>query len=151
MINLNLNVTKLVEEAKGSISDFCINKCKADCCKNRIVPCRSESNIRVLLGLNNNADLEEFSFMYPKKLKKTETGLYFVYQPCANLEKDRCNIYHESKRPPHCKDYPIVASYDKDGFPFVEYTSECKAVQKGLFNRVLDVLRNNYVFVLCAH
>lgn len=85
--------------------------------------------------------------MYPKRLEKTQSGLYLVYQPCANLEDDKCRIYYEQKKPHHCTNFPMRASYDRDGFPFVEYTSECKAIQKGLFNRVLDVLKDNYVIL----
>ncbi len=146
MINLNINVSKLIREARSSITDYCIDECGADCCKTRIVPCCSEKDVRVLLGLKDKS-LEEFSFMYPKRLEKIGE-IYLVHQPCANLEENKCKIYNNGLRPVHCIDFPIRASYDEDGFPFVEYTAECKAVEKGLFNRVLDILRDNYVFVL---
>ena len=113
-----MDILKLVDEARDSIGEYCMNSCKAKCCK------------RGKLAVNE----EQAKFIIKNKKIKTEnkSGLTIINLDniCPALKDNKCSVY--DKRPQSCRDYPL---FYNNNMLFAD--AKCEAVQKGMFEEFL--------------
>ena len=82
----------LVDEARDSLGDFCMNECKAYCCKKGTLPITIK-------------ELE----LFEEKNVSIVNGEISLLLPCVKLSKDNmCGVYET--RPKICKEFPIHQS-----------------------------------------
>jgi len=124
------NYVQIIESAKNQISDFCINTCKAKCCRFGQLLIITNEELDFIVGFKN-VD----AFLKNGILKHSENNdLFFTYDfkkfPCKhlNLTKYMCNEHQNINRPQICKDYPIFVIRKK----FVIFSPACPAVEQGL-------------------
>ena len=100
------SVITLAQEARTSISDYCINVCKAQCCKRGQLLLMSDNEVKSIVG--NKKKLYENTGI----LKLSENGFYLYnseIKTCKNLNQKTslCKIHTNTSRPMVCRDYPI--------------------------------------------
>lgn len=126
-----LNYINIANKARDSISNFCITKCKAKCCKKGKLLIMTDEELDLVVGLNKvekyfNKKILEYS-------KKNNNFLLYnsEIKICRQLDK-KTNICKEHKnpnRPQVCKDYPIFIIKGK----YVIFSKNCPAVDSGMF------------------
>jgi Fe-S-cluster containining protein len=101
----------LADEARDSLSSYCINTCKALCCKSgHLTITKAESEI----------------FPKDKKVERAD-GLYEIpLQPqCIHLKNNKCTVYEN--RPKPCRNFPVYVRGET-----ILFASWCKGQQAGL-------------------
>jgi Fe-S-cluster containining protein len=98
-----MDAEKIADKARNSISKYCIEECKAYCCRKGYLVLKPEEVDRVTQG--RAKELEE-----KKILKKLADGKYSLYMgnydcPCPSLKDFKCTI-HKTK-PKTCSDFPL--------------------------------------------
>jgi Fe-S-cluster containining protein len=117
---------ELIDKARGSIADFCINKCKGLCCrKGKLVLTEDELKL-VSQGKKLKPELEKTS-LYSININKK----------CPSLGRDiKCKIYFDNKRPQVCKDFPLFV-FGKN----IVVAPFCTAAKKGLLDSYFKELK----------
>ena len=126
------DVEKIAEEARNSISDICINECKAYCCRKGFLVLKEDEVDVVTQG--KTKELEQ-KFV----LKRLEDGKYSLNlsgvkgdedSTCPSLKDNMCMIHKSKKRPKTCGDFPIFIDHEKK---IVRLSPRCLAVKKDMF------------------
>ena len=126
------DVEKIAEEARNSISDICINECKAYCCRKGFLVLKEDEVDVVTQG--KTKELEQ-KFV----LKRLEDGKYSLNlsgvkgdedSTCPSLKDNKCTIYKDPKRPLVCHQFPIFVHKDSRT---VRLSPRCLAVKMGVF------------------
>ncbi|MFC1754317.1 YkgJ family cysteine cluster protein [Thermoproteota archaeon] len=99
------------EQAKASISRYCMEECKAYCCRKGYLLLTPEEKELIAKDL---------------KVKKLYRGDYSLALPCPMLKDNKCSIHDNPKRPKTCKDFPIFITGNK-----VRLSPRCLAVKEG--------------------
>lgn len=133
---------QIANKARTDISDFCINSCKAKCCRVGKLLMQNKSEVDAIIPPNR-----QDSLVKKKILEKTEIGnttLNLDKKQCPNLSKSNlCSIHKDSKRPVICSDYPIF--FVKNYFMF---SPACTAVQQGLLDKyIIEIEREGYRYL----
>jgi Fe-S-cluster containining protein len=118
-------IDMLANEARESISDFCINECKAFCCRDGFLIV-SEEELDLIVGDKKEALLEDGSVeekMFGKKLLNLK-----LCNGCPSLENNMCKIHKDHLRPNTCKDFPIFIVGKE-----IKISSRCPAKYEGKF------------------
>ena len=122
---------ELLEQARSSISDFCMNECKALCCRKGYLIVKPDQFDLV-------ANKKKIKF---KKLEDSSCSINIGKTPCPSLDKDfRCVIHNDKNRPDACKNSPLFL-HNKTIIP----VPFCPAIKKGLLDtylKKLESLRN---------
>lgn len=100
-----MDIEALAERARDDISDYCINECKAECCKKGHLLI-SEQEFKEMLGSKNPLKLPH------KSILKDGLGNVLLdfnrMNGCPALNgDDLCKIHKNPIRSQTCKDFPI--------------------------------------------
>ncbi len=120
-------IEKLAKEARESLSDFCINECKAYCCRKGYLIVQDEELNLITKNIREKL-LEEGSV---KEMWNGKFTLNFGNSigRCPALDsKFRCKIHGNDKRPLTCKDFPIFILGKK-----IKISPRCPAKKENKF------------------
>jgi len=134
-----MDAKKIAEKARKSISKFCIEECKAYCCrKGYLVLTTEEAN---LITKGKTKEFEEKGTLSRIKDKKYSLDLWNTEFSCPSLSKDfKCSIHKNPKRPQACKDFPLFI----DG-KTLKISPRCLAVRCGkLYPYIVKLLKEGY-------
>jgi|TARA_B100001971_G_C18178720_1_gene531445 Fe-S-cluster containining protein len=113
----------IAEKARRSISAFCIEECKAYCCRKSYLVLTSEEVD--LVTKEKRKELEEKNIL--KKLDG-EKYILHLHNDCPSLKNNLCVIYDDQKRSTICKQFPIFIENKN-----IKLSSGCLAVKMNLF------------------
>lgn len=114
----------LAEEARKSISNFCIEDCKAYCCRKGYLIIKAE---KVPIVTKNNQE----ELIKQGSLKKINDRKYSLNlsNSCPSLKEDhKCSIHENKDRPLACRNFPIFINKDT-----VKFSPRCLAVKENKF------------------
>jgi Fe-S-cluster containining protein len=125
-----MNADKLIEKARREIGRFCIEECKAYCCrKGYLVLSEKEMN-----KITKNTS-EEWK---KRNLKKISNGKYSMYlgENCPCLQEDfTCKIHKSVNRPEVCRQFPFFVEGKE-----ILLSPRCLAVKQGKFYKTVKLL-----------
>jgi Fe-S-cluster containining protein len=120
-----MKTEKILSEARTSLCDFCINECKAFCCrKGRLL---LNKNQLKLIPKNNLQKLKKNKVLIKINSNKFSMDFEKNNDSCLFLSKNKCMIYNHENRPRKCIDFPL---FKKDNLIFL--SKRCLAVQQGI-------------------
>lgn len=132
------NILEIANDARNCITDFCINTCKAKCCKTGKLPLYNEDEINII------------SLKLPKtKLKFIENNLpktsFFNLKncKCPHLTKNNLCKIHKNIRPKICIDFPVFIK-DK----YILFANDCPATKQGLFEKYYKQIKETGFTIL---
>ncbi len=115
-----MDIQILANEARESISQFCMQECNAYCCTKGFL-ILSEEEMKLMIG---NKKVEKDLF------KKTKDDKYSLNLSlgCPSLENHKCLIHKEEKRSSTCKNFPIFINEKT-----IKISDRCPAKRNNLF------------------
>ena len=117
-----MDIIDLALDARNSISKYCIEECKAYCCKKGFLILDIEE-INLLVG-DNESSLKSLGYIRLLKDKKYSLNLSNHLGSCPSLKDNKCTIHDNSLRPNTCKDFPIFIIGDT-----IKLSKRCYAVR----------------------
>ncbi len=129
-----MNPEKIIEDARKSISRFCINECKSYCCRKGYLILR-ERNLE-LVTQNKSKELIKKKIVI--KLKNNKYSLNMDIDGCPSLKEYKCAIHKNQDRPEACKQFPIFIKGNT-----IRLSPRCLAVKCGLFYPYISILLKN--------
>ena len=122
-----MNVQEIAQKARKSISSFCIEECKAYCCR------KGYLNIthKELKSMITSYEIKHL----PSNIVMKNSNSYTVYlgdalNPCPGLNLDHtCKIHRKNTRPIGCKNFPIFINEEKK---LLFVSSRCPAIKMGM-------------------
>lgn len=99
------DIYDLLDEARNSISSFCIAECKAKCCRSGFLAVNSRVEVDLLTKNNtdkliNSGDIE--------KVNEERYMMNLGKRQCDQLSPNfMCNVHKDKNRPRLCSDYPL--------------------------------------------
>jgi Fe-S-cluster containining protein len=127
----NINVEKLLEEARVAISQFCFEECKAFCCRKGYLVIKEDEIDLVTQG--RKKELERKRII--KKIGSTYSLNLGNPEGCPSLKDFKCVIHKKEKRPDACKKFPVFFENSA-----VLLSGRCLAVKQGLFYPYVSAL-----------
>jgi Fe-S-cluster containining protein len=121
-----MEINRLLNKARSSISKFCEEECKAYCCRKGYLVL-NQKQIRLILKDKIDLFLKRGLLI---KIDENTSSLYlgnYLY-PCPCLIDLKCIIHKSKNRPDACKNFPIFLDRN-----LVKFSSRCLAVRQGLF------------------
>lgn len=121
-------INSLLEEARSSISEYCINSCKAKCCKKGQLFLFSSDELSAVTKNNTQKYIDS------DNIKKNDFGnFYFNLEtnggcPNLNLKTSMCNIHKDKNKPKICTDFPLFKAKE-----YIVSAGTCPAVQNKMF------------------
>ena len=128
-----MDAFELVNEARSSIGTYCMNECKAQCCRRGFLPLLNKQQMDAVIGRKQN------EFIKSKIItKKNNISILDMNKhQCPKLTEDfKCGIYNNKERPQSCADYPLMLANN-----MLIAASNCPAVQNGLLNKYFSELK----------
>lgn len=120
------DIHKLLDEARNSISDYCINVCNAGCCRKGFLGINSIDELKTITQNTHEKLIEEGVI---EKVNENKYYQNFNKKPCVSLTKDfLCSVHKDKNRPILCKDYPLFKAKN-----FIISSSACPAVTENKF------------------
>ena len=111
--------TRLLNKARKSISNFCINECKSYCCRKGYLIVNKKQLNKITHKNKEPAEVKQIQEdKFSLNLNKT----------CPSLKENKCTIYKSKNRPGICHEFPIK-QYDNK----ILLSSRCLAVKSNLF------------------
>jgi len=122
---------RIADRARDSISDYCINSCKAYCCrKGYLVLTKKEAK---LIAKDLDSDC----------LKKNGEDKYSLKLPCPALEDFKCRIYKSKNRPTVCREFPLFLEGKT-----IRVSNRCPACREGmLYPYVKELIASGYTLM----
>lgn len=114
---------EIAEQARRSISDFCINECHAYCCRKGFLVMTPEET--VLVTHKHKAELLRRKVLNEMKDGRFSMDFTNHLGGCPRLKNFKCTIHDDAGRPDTCKKYPIFLK-DKT----IRLSPRCPAVQQ---------------------
>lgn len=121
-------IEKLADEIRQGLSDFCINECKAFCCREGHLIVRDEE-LEIIAGDKKDNLIKEGSVqekMFGKNLLSFKNSCGSC--PALDLKECKCRIHKNPLRPRTCKDFPIFIVGKE-----IKISSRCPAKNEGKF------------------
>ena len=117
-----MDIEKITNKARNSISKFCIEECDAYCCrKGHLAITIKEAD---LITDKKTKELENSE----KLIKKDELSYALNLDGgCPSLKEFKCTIHKNKGRPKVCKEFPVFIEGE-----FIRFAEGCHAVRKGL-------------------
>lgn len=126
------NSNQILIDARNSLSNYCIDKCRAFCCKNGSLLLQNENEI--------NAIFKGTKYKIEELIEKTKSNNYtfnLTKTNCPNLSIDfKCNIHKNPNRPIICSDYPLMKVKN-----FIMTSSACPAFEDKILDKYLEELK----------
>ena len=112
----------LADEARNSISDICINECKAYCCRKGYLVVDPED-------IDTVAQEKTEELLKTEQLQVNKEGKFALFlgdydKPCPSLKDNMCTIHTDGHRPKVCGDFPLFLEKDH-----VRESPRCLAVK----------------------
>ena len=133
-----MNIDEIVEKARDSISDYCLNECKAYCCRKSHFLIINKIQIKTFTNNKINYFIEK------RIIKKLKDGKFSFdlrknnnLCPNLNLENFKCKIYNNKNKPDVCNEFPLFINKKKKQFRFA---SGCPAVKNNKFYPYISLL-----------
>jgi len=109
MNSATLIVDRILKNARNSISNYCINECKAKCCRKGSLLVQSKEELFSLI------DEDDFQNLFEKQVitKSTNNDNWHVFNHesvggCPKLDENNlCMIYENKDKPKICSDFPL--------------------------------------------
>ena len=116
------DIERILDEARTSISKFCIEECKAYCCrKGHLTLTAKETD---LITQNKTKKFEKQGIIKKNK----EVFSLNLGKSCPSLTDFKCTIHKDPERPLVCKQFPIFITEKS-----IRFSKGCTAVTKRLF------------------
>ncbi len=115
----------IADEARNSISNYCINDCHAYCCRKGYLVVNKEDIDTVAQG--KTKELIEKGQLEENKQGKMALFLGATEKGCPSLKDNMCTIYTDGHRPKVCGDFPLFLEKDH-----VRESPRCLAVKNNL-------------------
>lgn len=128
---------KIADKARKSISKFCIEECKAYCCRKGYL-ILDDSNVNLVTQGNKDKLMSNYVL---KELGDERYSFFLGHRdhPCPSLKDHRCMIHSDDKRPLACKNFPLFIEDD-----ILRLSPRCVAVKLGmLYPYVTKLLKMN--------
>jgi len=136
-----MGVNKLADDARNGISDFCIEECKAYCCRKGYLVLTIEELELVTKG--------NVKGLMAKGIVKKHGDKYSLHLgasgfQCPSLDGEfKCTIHKDPKRPSACKQFPVFI-WGK----MIRVSERCLALKAGkLYPYIKEFERNGYGIV----
>jgi len=131
---------EIAEEARDAISPFCVEECKAYCCRKGYLVMTPEEATLVSGGR-----VKELT--QKKVLKLLPYGKYSLFlgnpEGCPSLDGSKCKIHKDPLRPNTCKSFPIFIEGNK-----VKLSQRCLAVkQEKLYPYIAEMVKAGYKII----
>jgi Fe-S-cluster containining protein len=129
-----MDAEKIAENARRSISRFCIEECRSYCCRKGYLVVLKKQLSRLMGGREA---------LYMEVLKPISGESYSLFlgrpdRPCPSLGTDfRCTIHKSRLRPQACRQFPLFIRGN-----VVLTSPRCLAVRLGMLYPYLAQLRN---------
>jgi Fe-S-cluster containining protein len=138
-VDISTEVDTIADNARNSISDYCINNCKAKCCKRGKLVLFNEKEVNAIVGEHKQKYIEQNILTVNPKTSNYHYDL--EKKSCKNLTtKNLCSIHNLNSKPRICRDYPlfILGKY-------VIVAQDCQAAQNNLLDKhVLEIVKLGY-------
>ncbi|MFP4401603.1 MAG: YkgJ family cysteine cluster protein [Candidatus Nanoarchaeia archaeon] len=123
--NTSAIAREIAQEARDSLSSFCMNVCGAKCCKVGKLLLQSDEEVETISGAENIGQ-----YLEDGTLERTQNG-FMTYdlekQPCQHLKESvLCSIHKSEKKPTICNDYPLFLTKQ-----YVIASEQCLGVVSG--------------------
>lgn len=120
-----LEIKKIANEARTSISEYCMDECKSYCCRKGYLSLKPS---QVALVTQNRAkELEDKQLL----IQSGDEFVLFIGDKevsCPSLKDGKCMIHKDKNRPQMCADFPLFIT-DKN----VRLSGRCPAVRECKF------------------
>ena len=134
MTSVQKKVEKIADAARNSLGDYCMNECKAYCCRKGFLVVTEDQADTVTQGQTKQLISE-------KKLTPIEGGglaLDFgATGGCPSLKDFKCTIYTDKKRPKACGDFPVFIWKNE----VVRLSTKCPAVRENKLYPYMDKIK----------
>ena len=125
---------RIAEAARASLSSFCIEECKAYCCRRGYLSV-TEKEAQPILSKCSDFQKEFKVTVKPAAISISLEG------DCPALAENKCSIY--SERPQVCRDYPIFLEGN-----FLKVSAYCTGAKEGrLYPYIAEIIRLGYTLV----
>ena len=125
----------VARDARESLSSFCMNECRAKCCKQGKLLLKDDKEIKTICG--NKVD----KYFKSKILERISYGLAtynLEKKPCKMLyDGVKCRIHKSKLKPVICDDYPLFLTRE-----YVILSNECPGVERGMLDEYKSKLVN---------
>ena len=112
-------------KARNSISNYCVDECKAFCCRKGYLELSSKE-MRLAIG-SMQGELEHAGFLTEVKYNEFILNMS-APNGCPSLRNDKCLIHLNIGRSSACKKFPIFISNN-----IVRFSARCPAVGANKF------------------
>lgn len=119
---------KIAEKARESISRYCIEECKAYCCRKGYLPLNEDEVDLVTQGKRKELEDKGLLRKTVKERHSLNMGVYSTPCPSLDMNKFTCTIHTNPKRPKCCRDFPLFLENN-----LVKLSPRCPAVKENLF------------------
>jgi Fe-S-cluster containining protein len=136
-----MDAEKIACMARKSIGQFCIEDCKAYCCRKGYLVMKNKQ-LELILG--NAAEDIDLKINF-KKLDSNNISL-FLGNGCPCLLPDfKCKIYKKKNRPIACNKFPLILDTEKK---IIKMSNRCPAVKLNMmFPFVKKLMGMGYTIV----
>jgi len=124
-------IESILVRARNAISSFCVNDCKAYCCRKGYLVLTKEE---MELTLQNKQE----EYLKDKCLKELVDGKFSLYlnpKSCPSLKDNKCLIHKNLKRSQTCKTFPIRVDNNT-----IYISKRCLASRTNLFYPFIEEL-----------
>lgn len=134
-----MQIEKLADEARKSLSEYCINECKAYCCRKGFLVLKSEE-VDLVTGNQKESLIKQECLI---EMENNQFSLEFNKTGCPSLRNNKCMIHGNKNRPKTCKEFPIFIEGKK-----IRLSPRCFGVNAGLlYPYVREFLKLGYKLV----
>ncbi|MFC1722871.1 YkgJ family cysteine cluster protein [Nanoarchaeota archaeon] len=117
-------IQSILDQARASISDFCINECHAYCCRKGYLVLTPEQVAVTMQG----RDQEYIDNGSLKLMSDGNFSLYMNKHPCPSLKDNMCMIHNNRLRSDTCRIFPIHVENNT-----IRISTRCLAGKQDLF------------------
>ena len=122
----------IADEARTSLSNYCITICGAKCCKHGKLLLQNDNEVKTICGEENIAEYSNEGI-----IEKTQNN-FIIYdlekKPCQHLKESvLCSIHKSKSKLQICNDYPLFLTKK-----YVIASKQCLAVIRGGLNKYIE-------------
>ncbi len=119
------DINKIADEARNSLSKYCIEECKAYCCRKGYIIITPDE-VDLLIGNKKEKLISKWTL---KELIDGKFSFNFSnsFGGCTQLKDGKCLIHKNEKRPKVCKEFPIFITGKT-----IRLSPRCYGIKAGL-------------------
>lgn len=134
-----MDVNRVSNKARKSISNYCIGECKSFCCRKGFLIITQKESDLITGGKTEEFEKSGLIIEIAEKSYVLDLG-----KTCPSFKDSKCTIHTNPERPTVCKEYPIFIE-DKS----IRFSEGCPAVRnKMLYPYEKQFLELGYKLVL---